>query len=167
MRGNEAVAVISRDGKRCDPHPDHRLVVVFLGAIILLRAIPGISGTCLVPSASYQTIQSAVDVATCTEIVLTKGAFMGGLTIDRPLEIRGVSSAHTRVLGSITVQGAATTATLTGFTIGVGSDPPNDGLVVTDGAEVVPDDVVITTLDSIFFDGFEPGNTTAWSSTRP
>ena len=157
----------SQDGKGRDRKSDCRLVLMFLAAVLLLDAAPGISGTCNVPSASYPTIQSAVDVVTCTEIVLTRGAIEGGVTIGRTLEIRGVSSAHTRVLGGINVQGAATTATLTGFMIGVGSDPPNDGLVVTDEAEVIPDDLVIRTLDSIFFDGFELGNTTAWSATIP
>lgn len=159
--------MISRDGQLRDRKSARRLAMALLVAILLLIATPVISGTCLVPSASYPSIQSALDVAICTEIVLTKGAFLGGVTIDRTLEIRGVSSAHTRILGVITVQGAATTATLTGLMIGVGSDPPNNGLVVTDDAEVIPDDLVIRTMDFIFFDGFESGNTTAWSVTRP
>jgi hypothetical protein len=156
----------SQDGKRCGRKSDRRLVVTFLVAVLLLGATPGICGTCNVPSASYPSIQSAVDVISCTEIVLTSGDFFGGVTVGRTLEIRGVSSDTTKILGKVSVQGSGTTATLTGLTIAVGSESlPSDGLVVVDDAEVIPDDLVIGTTDHIFFDGFESGNTTAWSAT--
>ena len=124
----------SRDGKRRGRKSDSCLVVTFLGAILLLGATPGICEICNVPSASYPSIQSAVDVISCTEMVLTSGDFFGGVTIGRTLEIRGVSSGATTVVGKVTVQGSSTTATLTGFMIGVGPNPPNDGLVVVGGA---------------------------------
>jgi hypothetical protein len=156
----------SQDGKRCGRKSDRRLVVTFLVAVLLLGATPGICGTCNVPSASYPSIQSAVDVISCTEIVLTSGDFFGGVTVGRTLEIRGVSSDTTTIVEKVTVQGSGTTATLTGLTIAVGSESlPSDGLVVVDDAEVIPDDLVIGTTDHIFFDGFESGNTTAWSAT--
>jgi hypothetical protein len=143
-------------------------VVTFLVAVLLLGATPGICGTCNVPSASYPSIQSAVDVISCTEIVLTSGDFFGGVTIGRTLEIRGVSSDTTKILGKVSVQGSGTTATLTGLTIAVGSESlPSDGLVVVNDAEVIPDDLVISTTDHIFSDGFESGDTTAWSITKP
>jgi len=157
----------SRDGKRRGRKSDRCLVVTFLGAILLLGATPGICEICNVPSASYPSIQSAVDVTSCTEIVLTSGNFFGGVTIGRTLEIRGASSGTTTVVGKVTVQGSGTTATLTGFMIGVGPNPPNDGLVVVGGAEVTPDDLVIRTTDHIFSNGFESGDTTAWSATKP
>jgi hypothetical protein len=133
--------------------------------MVVLVATPALCATCIVQSSSYPSVQSAVDNPSCTEIILTSGVFAGPVTIGRTLEIRGASSDRTRIVGKITVQGGATTATLTGFTIAVSSDPPNDGLVVTGGAEVTPDDLVIKTIDYIFFDGFDSGNTTAWSST--
>ena len=165
---NEATVMASQDGNRCGRKSDRRLVVTFLGAILLLGASPGLCATCNVPSASYPSIQSAVDVISCTEIVLTSGDFFGGVTIGRTLEIRGASSDTTTIVGKVTVQGSGTKATLTGLTIAVGSDSlPSDGLVVVDDAEVIPDDLVITTTDHIFSDGFESGDTTAWSTTKP
>ena len=157
----------SQDGNHCGRQTDRRIVATFLGTIFLLGATPGICEICNVPSASYPSIQSAVDVISCTEIVLTSGDFFGGVTIGRTLEIRGASSDTTTIVGKVTVQGSGTTATLTGFMIGVGPNPSNDGLVVVDDAEVIPDDLVIRTTDHIFFDGFESGDTTAWSATKP
>ena len=155
----------SQDGKRCGRKSDRRLVVTFLVAVLLLGAATGLCATCNVPSASYPSIQSAVDVISCTEIVLTSGDFFGGVTIGRTLEIRGVSSDTTTIVGKVTVQGSGTKATLTGLMIAVGPNPPNDGLVVVGGAEVIPDDLVIRTTDHIFSDGFESGDTTEWSAT--
>ncbi len=155
----------SQDGNRCGRMSDRRLVVMFLVTILLLGATPGICETCNVPSASYPSIQSAVDVVSCTEIVLTSGDFFGAVTISRTLEIRGASSDSTTIVGNINVQGAGTTATLTGFMIAVGPNPPNDGLVIAGDAEVIPDDLVIRTTDHIFSDGFESGDTTEWSAT--
>jgi hypothetical protein len=112
--------------------------------ILITGATNAYSGTCNVPSASYPSIQSAVDVINCTEIVLASGFFTDDVNIGRTLEIRGTSSATTTVVGKITVEGSDTTASLKGLTISVTHDRfPDDSLVVVGNAKVIPDDVVI------------------------
>jgi len=124
--------------------------------------------TCPVPSASYPSIQSAVDVINCTEIVLTSGNFFGSVTIGRTLTLQGVSSDSTTIFGKVMVSGSETQATLKGLKIAVGpNDFPHGGLVVVGDAEVLPDDLGIGSTDLIFEDGFERGGKTAWSSTVP
>ena len=86
---------------------------------MIVRVSPGGAATCDVPSASYPSIQSAVDVINCTEIVVASGSFYENLAIGRTLEIHGVSSDTTRVVGKVTVEGFGTKATLKGLTIAV------------------------------------------------
>lgn len=145
----------------------HRFVLFALtGAFVLTAAAPGDCATCNVPSASYPSIQSAVDVVNCTEILLASGSFFGDVTIGRTLELHGVSSDSTTVVGKVTVEGSGTKAALKGLKIGVApGDPPPDGLLVVGNAEVIPEDLVVGLADLIFSDGFERGDTTAWSST--
>ena len=147
--------------------------VSLLGAFLFLGASSADCATCNVPSASYPSIQSAVDVINCTEIVVASGSFFENVAIGRTLEIRGVSSTTTTIVGKVTVGGSGTKATLKGLTIAVlPEDIPHDGLVVVGDAEVIPDDLVIGTTDldpadHIFSDGFESGDTTMWSNTVP
>ena len=148
--------------------PPRLALVALIGAILLMGATPGDCATCNVPSGSYPSIQSAVNVINCTEIILTSGSFFGGVTIGRTLEIQGVSSGSTTVVGKVTAEGSGTKATIKGLKIAVGpADLPHDGLVIVGGAEVIPDDLVITSTDLIFADGFERGDTSAWSTTVP
>ena len=139
--------------------------------ILITGATTADGGTCNVPSASYPSIQSAVNVINCTEIVLTSGNFFGGATIGRTLTVQGVSSDSTTVFGKVTISGSGTRATLKGLKIAVGPDDiPHDGLVVVGDAEVLPDDLVIEPSDAagmIFRDDFERGGTSAWSRTVP
>jgi len=134
---------------------------------------PGGAATCNAPSASYSSIQSAVDVINCTEIVVASGSFYENVVIGRTLEIQGVSSASTTIVGKVTVEGFGTKATLKSMTIAVEpEDLPYEGLVVVGDAEVIPDDLVIGTTDlnaadHIFSDGFESGDTALWSNTVP
>ncbi len=149
-------------------HPTHIIwkLIPLVGFILIAGVIPAESETCNVPSSSYPSIQSAVNVINCTEIVLTSGNFFGDVTIGRTLTVQGVSSASTTVFGKVTVSGSDTQATLKGLKIAVGpEDLPHNGLVVVGDAEVIPDDLVIGSTDLIFEDGFERGNTTAWSNT--
>jgi hypothetical protein len=156
-----------QDKYRLERKPDFGLAFLFSAAMLLTAPLPALCATCVVQSPSYPSVQSAVDNPACTEIILTEGVFAGPVSIGRTLEITGASSDRTRIVGEITVQGGATTVTLTGITIAIGPGLTNDGLVVTDGAEVTPDDLKIKIIDYIFFDGFDIGNTTAWSGTIP
>ena len=141
---------------------------VFVGLMLLVFVTPIGAETCNVPSATHPSIQSAVNVINCTEIVLTSGTFFGAVTIGRSLTLQGVSSDSTTVFGKVTVSGSGTQATLKGLKIAVGPDAlPHNGLVVVGDAEVIPDDLVIGSTDLIFEDKFERGDTTTWSSTVP
>jgi len=125
-----------------------------------------VADTCDVPS-SYTSIQAAVDDFTCTEIFVASGRFYGDLTIDRALMIQGVSSTSTTVLGKVMVEGSGTSATLNGLRIEVSPEGlPHNGLVVDGLAETLPNDLVIAS-SMLFSDGFESGDTTAWSSANP
>jgi len=132
-------------------------------------------GICQVPSGSYPTIQSAVDAPVCTEIELAAATFGESPVISRDLALRGVSSAATVVEGGLTVQGASTQATLEDLTVdgsaaGVGGTL-TEALMVEGGAEVIGLGLVVLNaamdLHPIFTDGFESGDTSAWSSAAP
>ena len=141
---------------------------VLVGLILIASVSPGRAEVCNVPSASYPSIQSAVNVINCTEIVLASGNHFGAVTIGRTLTVQGAGSDTTTVLGKVTISGSETQATLKGLKIAVGAnDLPHDGLVVVGDAEVIPDDLVIASTDLIFSDGFEWGNTAAWSAEIP
>ncbi len=139
--------------------------IVFLVVICLVPSM-AVADTCDVP-ASYPTIQAAVDDFTCTEIFVASGRFYGDLTIPRTLTIQGVSSTSTTVLGKVMVEGVGTSATLTGLRIEVSPEGlPHNGLVVDGFAETLPDDLVIGS-SMLFSDGFNQGNTAAWTATVP
>ena len=141
---------------------------VFFALALSWGSLPAGAETCNVPSASYPSIQSAVNVINCTEIVLASGNHFGAVTIGRTLTVQGAGSDTTTVLGKVTISGSETQATLKGLKIAVGAnDLPHDGLVVVGDAEVIPDDLVIASTDLIFSDGFEWGNTAAWSAEIP
>ena len=154
----------SQFGKSCERTLDYRFLLGFLGASLLLGGTLGECATCNVPSATYPSIQHAVNVVTCTEIILASGSFFGHVTIGRTLELQGVSSNSTTVIGKVTVQGSGTIATLKGLKIAVGPQSlPYGGLVVVGNAEVISDDLLIGTTDQIFADGFESGDASVWS----
>ena len=140
------------------------LTTLLLSALFLtIPAIPGECETCEVPSATYPTIEAAMQVINCTEIVLAPDQFFGDLTIDRTLVLRGTSSEETKIVGKIVVQGETTAVELVG--LGVAVSPayfPNQGLVVEGDADVVAEDVVVSATDLIFQDGFELGNDFNW-----
>ena len=153
-------------GMTITPRRNLKVVAVLICAALLSWPVLAEGETCNVPSASYPFIQYAVNAVTCTEIILASGSFFGGVTIGRTLELQGVSSDSTTVVGKVTVEGSGTKATLKGLKIAVGpGDPPPDGLVVVGDAEVIPEDLVVGLAELIFSDGFERGDTTAWSST--
>ena len=139
------------------------LVVAATGATAVQAAV------CSVPSGSYPTIQSAVDDGDCTEIVLAAQVFYESPVIGRDLILRGVSSTTTIIEGQVEVQGGscevrqlkvdASSATLAGHY--------NEALWVHSGAEVSGSDLVVINASVLFADGFESGDTSAWSAAVP
>ena len=142
----------------------HPLTAAILSAVILtFPAIPGECEICEVPSVTYPTIESAMQVINCTEIILAPDKYFGDLAIDRTLVLRGTSSDETTIMGRIVVQGETTAVDLAG--LGIAVSPvyfPDQCLVVEGDADVVTEDVVVSATDLIFQDGFELGNDSKW-----
>jgi hypothetical protein len=135
----------------------------------------GLADVCQVPSGTHPTIQAAVDDGDCTEIVLAAQVFEESVLVERDLVIRGDSQSTTTIAGHVTVQGAATETVISDFTVdasvaGVGGTA-EVALQVLGGAQVTTQSVSARNsavdLYTVFEDGFESGDTTAWSSTVP
>ena len=122
------------------------------------------------PSLAHPSIQAAVDDAVCTEIVLAAQVFSESVAVSRSLVLRGDSSATTKIAGQVTVTGATTEFTLQDLQVD-GGGCFSVALDVGGGAQVTSQqDVVIVNAGGgdcsvIFTDGFESGDTSAWSST--
>jgi hypothetical protein len=109
-----------------------------------------------------------VDDVTCTEIILAAGFHHGEVLIGRSLTMTGDSSETTGVVGTVTVQGATTEVTFNDFHIEV-PEPglPFNGLVVVGNAKALTsgESLFVGITDFLFVDGFESGDTSAWSGT--
>jgi nitrous oxidase accessory protein NosD len=122
------------------------------------------AATCNVPSVSYPTIQTAVDVATCDPIVVAGGSYLEELVIDRSLTLQGAGSGSSFIQGGVEVQ--AGTVTINGFHLsGTG-----EALWSHTGAEVSGFDLQVVNgiIETPFFaDGFESGTAGEWSTVVP
>jgi hypothetical protein len=146
-----------------------------LSACLLCAALIGAWGsslpaaTCQVPSVAYPTIQSAIDDTACTEIVLAAQAFAEAAMVARSVTLQGASSVATIVEGRVQVTGGS--VSLRGMCIGVSSPTGANiypaALSVSGGAQVTGADlVVLKAVDlTVFSDGFESGDTSAWSTS--
>jgi len=124
-----------------------------------------------VPSQPHPTIQAAVNDAACTEIVFAVQVFAESVAASRSLLMMGDTSTTTVIEGQVTVTGEATEVTLQNLQVD-GGGCFSVALEVAGGAQVTSqqDVVVINAAGGecpIFLDGFELGNTLAWSSTVP
>jgi hypothetical protein len=129
------------------------------------------AAVCAVPSGPHPTIQAAVDDAACTEVVLAAQSFAESVAVSRSLLLRGDSSATTVIEGQMTVTGNTTVVTLQDLAV-YGGGCYLAALDVVGGARVTShqDVVVFNTAGGecpIFIDGFESGDTSAWSRTVP
>lgn len=124
----------------------------FLVAIALLCAGTAPAAQCWVPSDDYPSIQSAVDDVTCTEIILAVGFHVGDVVIGRSLTLTGDSQDTTAVIGTVTVEGESTEATLNDFHIkALEQELPLTGLVVVGDAKVLTSGgtIFVTATDSL------------------
>lgn len=142
-----------------------------LVAVTAICSSTSFSAICNVPSNPHPTIQSAVDDLACTEVVLADQTFEESVSVDRDLQIRGVSRPTTVIEGRMVITGASTAVVIEDLTID-GTAPSVAGcfkqaLVSKDGAEVQASAVVVLNGDGdgclLFRDGFESGDTGAWS----
>lgn len=100
---------------------------------------------CAVPSSSYPTLQSAIDDPACEGAILASGDYPGPFRLTRDFPITGPDDFSARLLGGLDIEGNANVdVRLEYVQVQAGVDPA-----------------------LIFADGFETGNTTAWSSTTP
>jgi hypothetical protein len=146
-----------------------------LAVLLALSAALGDAAVCQVPSAPYPTIQSAVDDPSCTEIVLATQTFDESVTVGRDLTLRGASSTTSVIEGQLTVAGGSTQLELADLTIDASAagvaGTCTEALQVTGGAEVNGRDIVVLNAgfdpSAVFADGFESGDTSAWSTAVP
>ena len=120
--------------------------------------------TCNVPSTPYPTIQSALDDAACTEVILAAGVFDENPVVSRSMSVQGAGSSQTFVQGGIEVSAGA--VALSGLHV----SGPGEPLHAHSGAQVSGFDLVVingVVEAPLFSDGFESGDTTAWSAATP
>jgi len=146
-----------------------------VGLVVLLGAGATWAAECQVPSAPHPTLQSAVTDLTCTEIVLASQIFRESVTLSRDLTLSGTSSSATIIEGQVVVEGGTTQVAINDLKVD-GSAPSVSGcfseaLVAQGGAQISANNVMVLnggTDGCVFFgDGFESGDTSAWSSTTP
>jgi len=137
--------------------------------VVILGGSPCLAAICSVPSAPYPAVQSAVNDPACTEIVIGAQTFVESLVISRDLTLRGASSSTTVIKGRVTVVGAATHAEVRELRIDTSSLAlvGSEALLVQAGAQVTSIDLVVLHGTTLFVDGFEAGDTSAWSRTVP
>jgi hypothetical protein len=146
-----------------------RSMVLFLALATGARMLQ--AATCSVPTTTYPNIQSAVDDATCSPVVLASGTFSEEVTITRTLTLEGTSSAATIVEGRVAVTGG--TVQLNNMRIGTatptGTTPHTSALSSSGGAQVSGVDLVVLKAEEVplFADGFESSTTNAWSNAVP
>jgi hypothetical protein len=143
----------------------------FLGvSVACATTVPASAAVCPVPSGAHPTIQSAVDDAGCTEVELVAQTFAESVVVQRDLALEGAAATTTVIAGVVTVHGGATLLELRGVTVDARDGSMAAALDVHGGARVSCRDVVVvngTGQGLIFQDGFESGQTTAWSTTVP
>lgn len=154
---------------------DPRIVGTVVAVALALSPLSAVAAVCTVPSASHPTIQDAVDDPACTEVVIAAGIFPESVAIERSLVVLGDSSTTTTVEGRFLVTGSTTEVAISDLRIDTAA-PSAAGcfplaLDVSGGAEVTGTNIVVVNADGdaclLFGDGFESGDTNAWSNTAP
>ena len=148
------------------------LVLAPLVPACLALAGPLHADLCTVPG-DYPTITEAVADTECTEVSVQAGKFTEDVEIQRSLSLHGIDASSTILEGRIQVDGSGVEVTLADLTLDVGGCFAT-GLSVSGEAEVQMPSGPIEIIDSgggsscpVFEDGFESGDTTAWSATVP
>ena len=135
-------------------------------------AAPVAAGTCNVPG-SHPSIQEAVLDIACTSIDITATTYNESIEVARSLTINGPGGGGAVIEGLATVTGSGTQVAFNNLAVQNGCTP--DGVRVDGGAEVNGTNFAVTSdtalpcpiVPFIFSDGFESGNTSAWSATVP
>ena len=129
--------------------------------------------TCTVPG-THATIQEAADDSACVTVTLSAQTYPESIVLRRTVTLAGPAAGGAVVQGLVLVGGATTQVTLNDLRVENGCRP--DALRTASGARVTGTNLQVErseslpcplTADAIFTDGFESGNTSAWSSTTP
>lgn len=158
--------------------PRHRFGLGMLLALCALLFVPleapAAAVTCTVPAERPSVLQAIAD-PTCTVIVLAAQTFAESITIARDLTLQGSTTATSTLRGTVTVEGSSTDALIADLRIDTSAPPLTgcDSLSVLDDAQLVVESVDVRSSatgdclgdDEIFSDGFESGDTSAWSVT--
>ncbi|MCL4838039.1 MAG: hypothetical protein KJ058_08750 [Thermoanaerobaculia bacterium] len=146
-------------------------------AALLAAAAPLAAAICNVPTTGYPTLAAALADPTCDPIQVAAGTLTESPAITRDVTIAGTGSGSTTIAGWVSVTGAATDAVLGALRIDATSASAPlcyaSGLDVRGGAKASGLDLVVvgrptpTSTCGFFADGFESGDTAAWSARRP
>ncbi|MCP4663725.1 MAG: hypothetical protein GY856_50720 [bacterium] len=132
--------------------------------------LAGPSGACSVPG-THAKIQAAIDDAACTTITLQTQTYAESVTVARSLTLAGPSGSPATVQGLVLVVGAGTDVQLSDLRVENGCT--GGALQVHSGAQVDGSRVEAVRsaalpcpplASQLFADGFESGDTSAWSS---
>jgi hypothetical protein len=138
-----------------------------------MAAPPLAAQTCTVPG-THATVQEAADDPACTEVVLAAQIFPESIVLRRTVTVAGPGTGGAVIQGLVLISGAGTVATLRDLRVENGCVP--DAVRASGGARLVGDNLQVQraaglpcplTADTIFTDGFESGNTGAWSAVSP
>jgi len=143
-------------------------------ALILAALCPPVDAqTCTVPG-THATIQEAADDPACVTISLAAQTYPESIVLRRSLTLAGPGTGGAVIQGLVLIAGATTEVTLNDLRVENGCRP--DALRTSGGAKLTGTNLQVersetlpcpATADTIFTDGFESGNTTAWSATTP
>lgn len=136
-----------------------------------LFAAPALAGVCTVPG-THASIQAAIDDAGCMAIELAAQTYDESIHVSRPLTLAGPSAGGAFIEGLVQVVGGGSAVSLVDLTIRNGC--PLGTLRVVGGARVTGTNLQIERSKALpcapsllFEDGFESGDTSAWSTTAP
>lgn len=132
---------------------------------------PSQASQCTVP-ATHGTIQDAVDDPSCANIAIAAGTYSETVLIGRALAIAGPPGGGALITGLVRVGGIGISVELVDLRVENGC--PGRGVEVVEQAEVTSRNLIVLRNASlpcsrfpIFGDGFEAGDTSAWSATVP
>jgi len=133
------------------------------------------AATCSVPSGGYPTIQAAVDDPVCTQIDLQSQVYQEEIAIGRSLAILGVSNSTTIIVGQVEIDGGSSVVTMADLKVDASNSAVSgcfrDAVLARGGARLLGSNLAVVNASGVacllFGDGFESGNTAAWSATTP
>jgi len=136
-----------------------------------LLAAPTLAGVCTVPG-THAVIQAAIDDPGCTVIELASQTYDESIHLPRSLTLAGPGAGGAVVAGLAQVVGGGTAVTLVDLAVRNGC--PQGALRVHGGAQVTGTNLEVERSEALpcppsvlFEDGFESGDTSAWSTTVP